>query len=369
MSSSSAASDESFSGSGFSGDSSSGGLEMGTSLYTSDAVAVNPPQLYTEKVDYPGPSIYYLLDLPPLLSSHTEGGIYICSGARFDAWDGCAIYYSKDEGDSYLRLREIVQRALTGSLMSPAPGDFASNGFDNLNYITIRWDKPGDALSSVTKTQWLNGNGHFLLVGTEIICAKDVTTNEDGTQTFGPPLIRGAKGTEYAMTGHKAGEKVIRLNTSTIFFQPLDTDFLGQSYLFKALSYREEWEHGIYRVFPTTFRNLKPWAGVNARGTRDGSNNLTITWNRRNRFSHLNPLRTGIEVPMSESTESYEVDIIDPDSAAEIVRTINSLTSESASYTAAQQTADGYTPGDPIDCVIYQLSATVGRGWPLAATV
>ena len=69
---------------------------------------------------------------------------------------------------------------------------------------------------------------------------------------------------------------------------------------------------------------------------------------------------------MSEDTEAYEVDIMDGDTVA---RTISSLSDESASYTAAQQTADGFTPGDPIDCNIYQLSAAVGRGWPLEATV
>jgi hypothetical protein len=71
-------------------------------------------------------------------------------------------------------------------------------------------------------------------------------------------------------------------------------------------------------------------------------------------------------VPLGESSEAYEVDILDGD---DVVRTIDSLSSETASYSAAEQTTDGLTPGDPVDCVIYQMSATVGRGFGREATV
>jgi hypothetical protein len=41
---------------------------------------------------------------------------------------------------------------------------------------------------------------------------------------------------------------------------------------------------------------------------------------------------------------------------------------QTASYTAAQQTADGLTPGNPIHFVVYQLGL-FGRGWPAFAVV
>jgi hypothetical protein len=98
-------------------------------------------------------------------------------------------------------------------------------------------------------------------------------------------------------------------------------------------------------------------------GARDGSDNLTITWVRRTRVG--GELADGIDIPLGEAAELYEIDILD---GMTVVRTIQA-SSPTASYTAAEQTTDGLTPGDPVDLIIYQISALVGRGFPAAATV
>ena len=51
-----------------------------------------------------------------------------------------------------------------------------------------------------------------------------------------------------------------------------------------------------------------------------------------------------------------------------VVRTI-ATSSPSFPYTAAQQTIDFGSPQSSINVALYQLSATVGRGFPAAATV
>ncbi|MNG17675.1 hypothetical protein D3C84_1016780 [compost metagenome] len=68
---------------------------------------------------------------------------------------------------------------------------------------------------------------------------------------------------------------------------------------------------------------------------------------------------------MGEASEAYQVDIY---SGATVVRTI-SATTPTASYTAAEQTADGLTPGNPVTLRVYQLSDVRGRGFPAIATV
>ena len=69
-------------------------------------------------------------------------------------------------------------------------------------------------------------------------------------------------------------------------------------------------------------------------------------------------------MPLGEDTESYEIDIFSDSSYSTVVRTIASST-PTAPYTAAQQSADGLTPGNTIYARVYQRSATVGRGYPL----
>ena len=76
----------------------------------------------------------------------------------------------------------------------------------------------------------------------------------------------------------------------------------------------------------------------------------------------------GLEVPLAEELEAYEVEILD---GATVKRVLSTATT-SAVYTAADQTADWGAPlgpGDTLDSRIYQLSALVGRGAPKIVTL
>ena len=94
---------------------------------------------------------------------------------------------------------------------------------------------------------------------------------------------------------------------------------------------------------------------------------LTIRWTRPSR-SLAAESWGGLEVPLAEELEAYEVEI--PGSAA--VKRLLSATTTSAIYTAAQQSADWGAPlgpGDTLDIRISQLSALVGRGAPKTVTL
>jgi hypothetical protein len=68
-----------------------------------------------------------------------------------------------------------------------------------------------------------------------------------------------------------------------------------------------------------------------------------------------------VEVPLIEEVEAYEVEILD----GSTVKRVLSVTTTSAIYTAAQQTADWGALlglGDTLDICIYQFSTLIGRG-------
>lgn len=117
------------------------------------------------------------------------------------------------------------------------------------------------------------------------------------------------------------------------------------------------------RIFTNTGEGKRPLSPVHIAGTRDVGHDLTLTWVRRTRLM-VPGLGYG-PVPLGEETEAYEVDIIVSGSP---VRTIASTT-PTAAYSAADQTADGITPGDPVQVRVYQLSGVRGRGHPGNATV
>jgi hypothetical protein len=114
---------------------------------------------------------------------------------------------------------------------------------------------------------------------------------------------------------------------------------------------------------------------VNLTGTRDGSNNLTIGFIRRTRYGGQWLDGTGV-VPLNETVEAYEIDILEADWLTR-VRTIawtpgtyDANGNPTAFYSAADQSADGYyTPGDPVRICIYQISSVVSRGFGTKKTV
>jgi hypothetical protein len=68
---------------------------------------------------------------------------------------------------------------------------------------------------------------------------------------------------------------------------------------------------------------------------------------------------------LSEASEAYELDVYDGD---DVVRTLTATT-ETTTYTAAQQTTDFGAPiaANDLDGRLYQMSAAVGRGFAASA--
>ena len=76
----------------------------------------------------------------------------------------------------------------------------------------------------------------------------------------------------------------------------------------------------------------------------------------------------GLEVPLAEELEAYEVEILD----GPTVKRVLSTATTNALYTAAAQIADWGAPlgpGGTLDIRISQLSALVGRGAPKTVTL
>jgi len=105
----------------------------------------------------------------------------------------------------------------------------------------------------------------------------------------------------------------------------------------------------------------QPWRKARSPG------DLTIRWTRRSRALAADSWG-GLEVPLAEELEAYDVEILD---GATVKRVLSTATT-GAVYTAAQQTADWGAPlgpGDTLDIRICQLSALVGRGAPKTVTM
>jgi hypothetical protein len=220
---------------------------------------------------------------------------------------------------------------------------------------------PGLELESRTELEVLDG-ANLLLVGQEIVQFADA-------EQLGPSewrlskLLRGRRGTEWAMSTHQVGEVVLVLDPAMLT-RVSSIDEVGLSRFYRAVSIGSDPSLPEAVSFTNEAASLKPYAPVHLRGSRSGEGDLTITWVRRTRYS--GEWRDLVDVPLNEASEAYEIDALD--GAGQVGRKL-SVAAPSVVYTAADQTTDFGAPQSAIDVAVYQLSAAVGRGFAGRATV
>lgn len=300
------------------------------------------------------------LDIPILRDADDDAGFYAV--AKGDSpWPGAAVFNSPDN-ITYTRKASFNSISVFGACVDTLGDWTGPRVFDLTNSVQVDL---GDAtVSSSTRAAVLaNGAVNAFLIGNEIIQAIDADIDSDGLITL-RRLLRGCRGTEWAMTGHVAGERCVLLRQAGMRRIPMNTSEIGASRYYRAVTIGRTLGTASATIFTDTGVGKKPFSPARARVTRDGSNNATITVTRRTRLSYRYTGPLGFSVPLGEDTEAYEVDVYSDDTYTTIVRTFSWL-GPTETYTAAAQAADGLTPGDDLHMDIYQLSAVVGRGYPL----
>lgn len=311
------------------------------------------------------PTYEVLLDIPLLSDAEDTPGAYVAAWGIAPHWRGGVLYRSLDEGVSWSKMAVFPKPGVSIGTAVNALGDFSGgNVFDEVNPLTVRM-RNGIPYST-TRDAVLAGSNALAIVsgdGWEIVQYRDVTTNPDGSYTL-RGLLRGRLGSEWAMPDHAVGDVVVLLATSTLRDFAIEASEIGVPQLTKAVSIGSTLSDTDSEEVTIVAERLKPLSPVDYRVAREvGSNDATLTWKRRTRLSHLF-LAPGIDVPLGEASESYQVEILD---GVTVVRTETVTTTEYA-YSAADQTSDGLTPGDPITARIRQVSAVVGVGHELEAT-
>lgn len=237
--------------------------------------------------------------------------------------------------------------------------------FDETNTVTVNVGSV-QTLSSYTRDQVLTGAAPGYLVGSELLYALNATLSSPGVYVLSR-LLRGRRGTEWAMAGHGASERFVRLDaTGGVRFLPLDAGDLAGLRYYKGVSTGQRVSAVTAETITPLGITLKPFAPVDARVDRSASDHV-ITWRRRTRLSTRLTGALPISCPLGEASEAYEVEIFAGSAQASagtpVLRTL-ATTSPSATYTSAMRTADG-TGSAIVYLRVYQLSVDVGRGYPL----
>lgn len=296
------------------------------------------------------------MNINMLRDSDDDAGFYAAACGLAAGWRGAALYQSSDGGATYSMLAALASNATLGTVTNML-GDFhGGNVPDELNSITVVLVH--GTLASVPYASFIGG-AQAAVVGSEILYFRDATLNGDGSYTL-KGLLRGRRGSEYAMDAHVAGERFVLLNPATVTRIAASTADIGVARLYKAVTYGSSLAATPAQSFTNVGAGLKPYAPVQLGGGRDAAGNVMLTWVRRTRVS--GEWRDAVDVPLGEGGEAYDLEIWDS-ARTTLKRTFAGLNSPSAIYTAAQQTADFGGAQETVHFSVYQRSSLVGRGY------
>lgn len=309
------------------------------------------------------PTILFLLDVPLLqdIDAPPAGstGYYFAMSAAGLGWPGGVLLYSVDNA-TWNQAGFSKDLISFGAVSAALPAPRSPWDWDDVNTITVFMIE--GSLSSTSDLNVLNG-ANAALLGDEVIQFGTAILNADGSYTLSH-LLRGRRGSELSCGTHSTGETFIYLN-SGLHRNTIPTSQIGILGEYRATTVGASVTNAQSQALTPAGNDLKPYAPTSVAGSRDVSNNLTITWIRRTRIGGAWLDGTGT-VPLGEDSELYSIDILN---GSTVIRTIDGLAAPTAGYSAAQQTADFGSAQSSIAIRVYQISAQVGRGFPAAVNV
>lgn len=304
-----------------------------------------------------------LLDIPLLRDQDDGVGFYAAAAGYGTGWLGAQLYKSTDDGASWAAYGSGFLNESAIGWANTALGDFTQNIFDETSSVSVVM--ASGELASDTEINVLNG-ANVALLGDEIIQFRDATLTAADTYTL-TGLLRGRRGTEWARGAHSIGDRFVLLSATTTYLLAGPSAEYDIERLYRAATFGGFVDAGAEVPFTNTAVALIPYAPVQLGGGRNAAGDLTLNWIRRTRISGA--WNSYADVPLGEASEAYEVEIYSSSTYATLKRTITGISAQTTSYTAADQTTDFGSPQATVYFIVYQVSATVGRGYEARGVV
>ena len=281
-------------------------------------------------------------------------------------WQGGVLMQSTDAGSSWASVQDFGPPGSSMGTCTNSIGVVESRLIDSASVLNVTLTQ--GALYSVTQLALLAGANHFAYGadGRWEIVAAQTCTPVGGTSYVLQNLLRGRYGTEWAMGLHTVGDALILLDTTEVAAIAMSAGTIGLSYLYRGVTVDRDLSTDSNRAFVYQGVNLRPLAPIYLTGNRDAGNDWTLTWIRRTRDG--GEWRDYVDASLGEASEAYAVDVYADGSYSAVKRTITAG-SPSCVYASADQVADFGANQSTLYLKLYQISAAVGRGYPLTQSI
>lgn len=312
-----------------------------------------------------GPPLVYFLDLPVLRGDEPPEAGYVI--ARQSPWPGAVAVYRSPEEAGFTLQALVEAPATVGVTQSELlPGPEAR--FDRATRLRVAIE--GEALSSVTTVQLLGGQNAAAVRNSagqwEVLQFERALLVAPGVYELSE-LLRGQAGTEGAMYVPTPPGAPFVLLDSALTMLPTTLADVGLAYWWRCGPAQRDIGDLTYVSSTHAFSGvgLRPYAPAHVRAVRNvpGPGDISVSWVRRTRVG--GDSWDVVDVPLGESSEAYDVEILD----GATVKRVLSAGTPSVVYSAADQIADFGAVQPSCAVRIYQLSATYGRGTAREAVI
>lgn len=306
-------------------------LSRTTGMGPPDPVAAAPGTGIRQPDLVHGATLLRLFDLPLGEPAGAQPVLLAAAAGASEGWRRAALLASFDDGASWQEAGSTAPPAVLGDTLVPL-GVAGSALFDLRSSLEIQLLNDAMWLESADDAA-LAGGANLALIGDELI-------QFGGAQWLGSRrfllsrLLRGRRGTEWAIDGHEPGEPFTLIERETLAAIEAPVGAMGGEARLLA--------SGVGDVEPasasrTVFgRSLRPPSPVHLRAARRPDGDIEIGWVRRSRGGWAWPSEA--DTPLAEESECYRLIL----SGVGFQRTLT-LDWPSYVYTLGEQVEDGLT--------------------------
>jgi hypothetical protein len=206
------------------------------------------------------------MDLPMLRYEDDTLGMYYAFGFRDGTVTGASMYRSPDE-----LAWEVLGTGNDGPTFGWAatvlPNTASPWTWDETSKVQVALTQ--GTLDSKTALEVLNW-ANVALLGDEIIQWRNATVLASGLYELSG-LLRGRRGTEWAMASHVTGERFILLTNDGVYRAPLPMTEISRTAYYKGIPDGGNWDDAPSNPFVFKGNSLRCFAPVQVKGVRDGS--------------------------------------------------------------------------------------------------
>ena len=269
--------------------------DTGPAPSASSGAAVAEPDLPA------GPTTLALLDLPSFGDDPpTTPTLLIAAAGASAGWRKATLIGSLDDGASWQTIGQTAAAAVLGTTLNALPAGSAMLS-DLVDGVDVELLDDAMTLGGSDATE-ASATSNLALIGDELVQFAAATQTSPRTFRLSG-LLRGRRGTEWAMADHAAGERFVLVDADTLLAWALPASAIGSIVRISASGVGDASPAEASLVFQA--RALRPPAPVAISATVQPDGSVLVGWTRRSRAGWA--WLDDIDAPLGEETERYRL--------------------------------------------------------------